>query len=285
MTEQSDSLHHSSLANLQGEIATTNNSVRVYENSNTTSHVYGTLSKGTKVSIIEKSSGWYKIHYSETWRNAKRFDVEEYLNPNNHDIFQHLLLSSSTGVSAKELNKVLIGKGILEGKGQDFINASNKHSVNEVYLIAHALLETGHGTSGLANGIEVGKDKNGNAVVVTGKNRNSLSDVRKVYNMFGIGAYDSCPETCGATYAYNSKWFTPADAITGGAQFVSSSYFARGQNTLYKMRWNYAYPNDQGGFPQYATDVGWAVKQIYQIKNLYSKLNNPTMLYDIPRYK
>ena len=84
--------------------------------------------------------------------------------------FQFLKLSQTAGLNASELNqKVLVNKGILTGKGQAFITAAGKYSINEVYLISHALLETGNGTSELANGI--------------------MYNGKKVYNMYGIGAY------------------------------------------------------------------------------------------------
>ncbi|SDJ31916.1 SH3 domain-containing protein, partial [Natribacillus halophilus] len=217
------------------------------------------------------------------FQNASESEVAQYLNPSNNDRFQHLLLTESVGVSAGQLNNVLSGSGILDGMGQPFIDAGNEHSVNEIYLISHALLETGHGTSRLATGIEVGTNGNGNAQVVTSGNRSNLSNIRTTYNTFGIGAADANPETLGAIYAYNQGWFSPEAAIIGGAEFISQRYVHNdyNQNTLYKMRWNPANP----GFPQYATDIGWAVKQVPRMESLYEQLNNPDLYFDIPEYQ
>ena len=55
-----------------------------------------------------------------------------------------------------------------------------KH-VNEVYLISHALLETGSVKSELANGVEI--------------------DGKKYYNFYGVGALDSDPIKTGSEYA------------------------------------------------------------------------------------
>ena len=41
---------------------------------------------------------------------------------------------------------------MLENQGQAFANAAKLTGVNEIYLIAHALLETGNGQSKLAKG-------------------------------------------------------------------------------------------------------------------------------------
>ena len=75
--------------------------------------------------------------------------------------------------------------------------------------------------------------------------------------MYGIGAVDTCPIDCGAKYAFDKGWFTPDDAIIGGAAFINN-YIDRGQDTLYKMRWNPISP----GHPQYATDVAWATSKL-----------------------
>ncbi len=106
----------------------------------------------------------------------------------------------------------------------------------------------------------------------------------KVYNMFGIGAYDSNPNKYGSERAYSERWLTPEQAIVGGAKFASEGYVNRPsclQNTLYKMRWN---PNNPATH-QYATDIGWAAKQVSGIKKLYDLIDNYTLTFEIPRYK
>src|SRR5699024_9793668 len=129
------------------------------------------------------------------------------------------------------------GKGILSGQADAFIKAGQQYGINDIYLISHALLETGDGTSILANGVKY----NGETV----------------YNMYGIGAYDSCPIECGAERAYEEGWTTPSKAIIGGAKFIGNDYIKTGQNTLYKMRWNPAAMASTNRYvKQYAADRG-----------------------------
>ncbi|WP_117168449.1 N-acetylglucosaminidase [Paraliobacillus sediminis] len=256
-------------------------SVSYYESSSATSHRYGNLSSFLSVNIAETSGSWYRLSTTVTWRNAKYADVKSYVDPNLQDNFQYLVLSETVNVSATDLNRTLAGKGILAGKGSKYLEAGERYGVNEIYLISHSLLESGNGTSPLATGVEVGKNSSGNPTLVTNSNRSSLSSIKTVYNMYGIGAYDSCALSCGATHAYNNNWTSVDTAIVEGAAFVSNNYFGRGQNTLYKMRWNPANP----GSYQYATDIGWASKQISKMKNLYSMLNDPNIVFDIPKYK
>jgi mannosyl-glycoprotein endo-beta-N-acetylglucosaminidase len=259
------------------------------ETASLNAHIYTTYKSGTELAILGEvtgdtwngSSKWYKIKLTGTWLNAMREDVRYYLDPNKNDRFQHLVLTTSSGVSVSQLNNLLSGKGILQGKGELFIEAGQTHAINEIYLVAHALHETGNGCSDLANGVEVGRNSSGDLELVTDSNRSRLTEIKTVYNMFGIGAADSNPKELGAFYAYDKGWFTPRDAIIGGAEFIGQGYLHSGQNTLYKMRWNPANP----GTHQYATDIGWAVKQISRIKQLYEQLENPLLHFEIPVYK
>jgi mannosyl-glycoprotein endo-beta-N-acetylglucosaminidase len=104
--------------------------------------------------------------------------------------------------------------------------------------------------------------------------------------MYGIGAHDSDALHSGAQFAYNAGWFTPEQAIIGGAQFIAQDYIGAGQNTLYKMRWNPdAAQTSSRAAHQYATDIGWADKQIMQMQNLYSLVSSYTLTYDVPVYR
>jgi len=220
----------------------------------------------------DKGMEWYQVAYNKSWVNASPEDVAYYLDPNNFqdsavDSMQFLKLSMTANLNANEVNeRVLAGKGILQSQAATFITAGMTYGVNEMYLISHALLETANGSSQLANGV--------------------LYNGRLVYNMYGIGAYDNSAVNSGAQFAYNAGWFTPEDAIIGGAQFIANGYINAGQDTLYKMRWN---PDSaaQKGYAshQYATDIGWAAKQVKQIYNLYSLIDSYKLILEIPQYK
>ncbi len=280
---------HSPLVNVSSAVGTVGGSgANIREKTKLNAHIYATAKSGEKLTILGEVTGdtwngsnkWYQVRFGD-WRNAKREEVRYNLDPNNNDRFQHLVLTTSAGVSAAQLNNLLSGKGILQGRGQDFIDAGRTHAINEVYLVSHALLETGNGDSDLAKGVEVGKNSKGELVMVTSANRSSLTAIKKVYNMFGIGATDGNAKKGGSFYAYNKGWDTPRKAIIGGAGFIGKGYIHNGQDTLYKMRWNPANP----GHHQYATDMEWAVKQLARIKQLYSQLKNPVLHFDIPVYK
>jgi len=271
---------HSSLVELESRVGrVTATTLNIRSKASTTGHIYGSVKKGTLVTVLKEEedskSKWVEVSYN-AWRNATSSDVKYYLDPTNFSSdnvqrFQFMDLTKSSEVPVSILNQYLEGKGILEGQGQAFIDAGKKYGINEVYLMAHTLLETGNGTSTLAKGIEY----NG----------------KKVYNMFGIGAYDDCPDECGAEAAYDNGWTTPYKAILGGAAFIENGYIGGKnsynivQNTIYKMRWNPELMNNKSfAGHQYATDIGWASKQVKVMSEVYNL--RPFILHlEIPVYK
>ena len=241
--------------------------------------IVGKANDGQRFNIIQtllvNDWHWYQIKFGKTWVNASPEDVGYYVNPNNFaresaSYLQFLKLSESAYLNPKEVNdSILKGKGILDGKASSFIEAGEKNNINEVYLLAHALLETGNGWSDLAQGVWV-TEVDGQPV-----------KPKMVYNMYGIGAVDSAALKKGSEYAYQKGWFTPETAIIEGAAFVAKNYIHKGQDTLYKMRWNPVNP----GTHQYATDIGWAVKQVSRMHDIYRLISDYSLVYDIPRFK
>ncbi|TDT52020.1 Ig-like domain-containing protein [Fonticella tunisiensis] len=225
------------------------------------------------------------------WVSATREQVEYYANPKNflegNAKYQFLKLNFVYGITAQDLDNLIASvpytngrKNILMGKGEVFLRAAQENDINPVYLVSHALLETGNGTSDLAYGILVSQ---------IGKEPDTVIQVepKVVYNVFGVNAKDSDPIRLGAEYAYQNGWFTIDDAILGGAKFIASSYINNPiykQDTLYKMRWNPDFPAQH----QYASDVRWAYNQTTRIKQMFdnfARFANVAQYFEIPRYK
>ena len=209
-----------------------------------------------------------KIQKNGKWIWASGNEIKQYFEPTAKNLtdykFQFLSLAAPAGISEEDAKAYLEDKGILKGQEATFIAAAEANHINEIYLMAHACLETGNGTSKLSKG-----------VVYKGT---------VVYNMFGIKAVDSDPLGEGAAYAYKMGWTTPEKAIMGGAKFISDEYINNDvykQDTLYEMRWNPASP----GTHQYATDVAWAAKQAIRMKKIYECFKDPAIIFDIPIYR
>lgn len=202
-----------------------------------------------------------QINIGWGWYHANRTQTSNAMNPTNIwnstvQRYQMLNLGKYQGIPVSKLNQLLSNKGTLSGQGKAFADGCKRYQVNEIYLIAHALLESGHGKSNFASG------RYG------------------VYNYFGIGAFDSNPNNA-ITFARNEGWTTPAKAIIGGAKFVREGYIDKGQNTLYRMRWNPKNPATH----QYATDINWCKHQATTIHNYYKLIKTSGMFYVRDQYR
>ncbi len=185
-------------------------------------------------SHMEKNTQDVTIQNGEL-TNADEDQIRKYMTTDkDHYPLQHMDLRDKVDTDIETLNEILEGKGILENRGETFLEAQNLHDINVMYLISHAQLETGNGQSELAQGIKTDET---------------------YYNFFGIGAFDKEAVESGASYAEQENWSSPEAAILGGAKFISDNYVNNYQNTLYKMRWNPENP----GHHQYATDIRWPV--------------------------
>nr|WP_263313783.1 GW dipeptide domain-containing protein [Mammaliicoccus sp. Marseille-Q6498] len=208
-------------------------------------------------------------------RNATRAEVKDAMDTSKYandpvQKYQFLDLNKSQNIAVSKLNNLLRGKGILENQGEAFSQAAKAVGINEIYLISHALLETGNGTSQLAKGGAI--DSKGNV---------NLNSKTKYYNMFGVGATDNNALYGGINYAQLSGWNSPAKAILGGAQFISKNYIKAGQNTLYKMRFNPQNP----GTHQYATGIDFAKSSALRISDFYQQIQTDGQYFDVDQYK
>lgn len=214
-------------------------------------------------------------HVPGQWDDASEDEVRTAMDPRTitedaTQKYQFLRLDKAQALSASSVNKLLEGKGILEGQGAAFTQAAKTYDINEIYLISHALLETGNGTSALANG---GYVNSANKVVT--------NEPKKYYNMFGIGAIDTDAVRGGFKTAAHYGWDTVEKAIIGGAKFITSDYLDRGQNTLYRMRWNPSEPATH----QYATDINWASHNATRMKQMYDKIGETGKYFDTDIYR
>lgn len=240
---------------------------------NTTGVVSGVKQQNAKVTVeksgftfaqalsAQLSRGYPQVSNGVSWYRPTNSQVKSAMNPttifnSKTQIYQMLNLGKYQGISVDRLNLILKGKGTLAGQGKAFADGCKKYNINEIYLIAHALLESGNGTSNFASG------------------RYGM------YNYFGIGAYDNNPNNAIA-FAKRRGWTTPAKAIIGGAKFVRQDFINVGQNTLYRMRWNPKHP----GTHQYATDIRWCSNQASTIYSYYKKIGLKGLYFIQDKYR
>lgn len=167
----------------------------------------------------------------------------------------------------------------LRGTGAYFVAAAQKYNINEVYLLAHAAIESAWGCSALAQG--------------------TVKGYSGYMNFYGIGAYDIDPLNGGAALAKSKNWTTPERAIEGAAEWIAKNYVhptvgsakvSGQQNTLYKMKWDVQRAVSEGSvWHQYATSYTWHTGIASVMSNFYSyngiSLDKTGLRFDVPRYQ
>ena len=144
------------------------------------------------------------------------------------------LIGSNIDLSINDMNRLIdtwtegiAYDSVLKGHGEAFIIASKETGLNPIYLLAHAIIESGSGTSYFA------------------RTRN---------NFFGINAVDTNPNL-----AYNMGDGVDA-GIINGAKWIKSNFYNNGYCTLQEMHnGNYATS------PAWASEIEQVGNQLIRI--------------------
>jgi beta-N-acetylglucosaminidase len=165
--------------------------------------------------------GSHTLTIKETGKNGKSDTLSASVTIKNGNPYLTLNLMKPANITAADIvdffNARNQSNSPLKDYAQNFIDAQNRYGVNAQYLVAHAIWETGWGGSDL----------------IGYKN-----------NLYGYGAYDPCPFTCG--YYFQSV----PDSIFRVAYQVRNDYL----NTSGAY---YQGPNLLGMNENYATDQNW----------------------------
>lgn len=200
----------------------------------------GFTNLGTSPSYLKRGTNYYSFDGNYFYTNLVDM-LDDYRNNSSakainsknpfYSYYMYLPNHSMTKYTADDFNQVIISKGYnsksasaMYGEGSSFIASQDKYGVNAMLTFAAALNESASGTSWIA------------------KNKN---------NLFGHGAYDSCPTECAVTYA------TVADGILAHARMTGQGY-----NDPSDWRYHGShYGNKASGMNvKYATDPYWGEK-------------------------
>lgn len=248
----------------------------------------GSTSSALYSMTLKQMTDWqmtnpYVVKAGTTWSEAYNL-----LNPSGgNSMYQFADLRLPSRLSAEHLDSYISSNrqgntGKLAGMGYAFVRASELYGVNECYLLSHAILESGWGTSTLAKGYSYdGKTPINGTYYPAGT----------YYNFYGIGAFDDSPLSGGRSLAIQNGWNTPETAIIGAAKWITSNYTYRtsfAQPTLYDMKWDVRRSSVIGerSWHQYASDVYWANSIATLMGDCFSWNGiTPSMRYIIPVYK
>ncbi|MBM7570256.1 N-acetylglucosaminidase [Aquibacillus albus] len=175
---------------------------------------FGTYKYGKAPDVIDNGEKVY------SW-DGKTFKGETY------SFFNQMNLREESSATAEQLDAYIKAQkpdSPLIGLGETFVAMQEKHQVNAVYLMAHAIHESAWGMS------EIAQDKN---------------------NLYGINATDSNPYGNADTYkSYEAS-------VQYAADFISSYYLTEGNWRYHGM---YLGNKNTGMNVRYASDPFWGQK-------------------------
>ena len=260
---------------------------------------YGTALRSTAPGAYNSSTGEWK-QYEPNWYAASRQTVAYYLDPRSYltdgTCIAFEQLSGGEGVTHAQLKKVLADCAwATDAIIDEFIRAGSKEELEKQKQIDLERLRS-EGKTDAANSLEKVTVTGVSPIYLAVKARSEigtsstqnatgypLSDGKKYYNFFNIGAYGgSNPNYNGILYAQSKGWDTSYKALLGGAWFIFRNYIEDGQDTLFLQRFNltpqytYAY--------QYATDITYACQGGWSTYESYVKngLANTALTFTVP---
>ncbi|MFD3448202.1 N-acetylglucosaminidase [Microbacteriaceae bacterium 4G12] len=193
----------------------------------------------TSQSYYEYTVGYAPKHLNEGMR-YDAFDKTAISGQDSYQYFQYMPLRIRSSYTGDEIDRFIAKQrpdSPLIGTGKYFVAAANKYNLNVAYLVAHAMLESGWGTSKIA------RDKK---------------------NLFGFKAVDSNPYDGAASFA------TWEEGIDYCAQYIDQRYLTPGP-------WTYhgAIIGDKakGMNVMYSSDENWGqqiASIMYRLDTLYS---------------
>lgn len=249
---------------------------------------YDPAQRSTAPGAYDSSTGEWR-QFESGWYAASRETVAYYMDPRSYltdgTCIAFEKLSGGEGVTHEQIKKVLADcVWATDEIIDEFIKAGSKEELEKQKQADIQRLRS-EGKTDAANSLEkvtvtgvspIFLAVKARGEIGTGATQNAtgypLSDGKKYYNFFNVGAYGgSDPNYNGILYAQSKGWDTTYKALLGGSWFIFRNYIEDGKDTTFLQRFNFT-PLYTYSY-QYATDItyaylsgGWNIYQAY-VKN------------------
>lgn len=215
-----------------------------------------------------------KYYDNGNWRCASKTALQYMMDArnsiNNSDIFQFMELTYQE--CTLENIKPMVAGTFLDNDSyiNAILEAGKTHNVSPYYIVALAIQEQGKSGSSTISGI--------------------YSGFEGYYNIFNINASGNNKETIiknALTYAKQKEWTTMELAINGGVEKISTSYIARGQDTLYLQKFDVDNTDEKLYWHQYQQNIMAAQNEGVTIRKTFEEINSIESAYTfvIPVYE
>ncbi len=242
--------------------------------------------RSTEVGYNASTNKWYPYD-GTVWFAASNQLVKYYLDPRTYLYESYIFAFESLSYQEGMQNQTGV-EAILKGS---FMANANAYGEGRTYssIIMDAAKQSNVSPYHLASRM---KQEMGNSAGVAATGRSSTYP--GIYNYFNIGAFDSPSGAAvlnGLKWAstkggsYGRPWNTPSKSIVGGAQYLSQSYIAKGQDTLYTQKYNVTNKNALFNH-QYMTNLQAPSTEGYSQYKAYAAngLLDSSIAFKIPVY-
>lgn len=230
-----------------------------------------------------RPAAWKGEQRDTNWYLATREAVEYCVDPRNFlnekyiFMFEQLTYNGNyhTAQGVQNIIQNTFMRGEIPGEGisysQNFFNLGQNLGVSPFHLASRVYQEQGvNGTSPLISGTYPGYER--------------------YYNYYNIGASGTSDQQViesGLKYARSKGWNTRRSAIAGGAEFISTKYILRGQDTLYLQKFDVDGSYDGLFYHQYMQNITAPMTEGATTRAAYEKtgaLHN-MFVFKIPVYR
>ena len=215
-----------------------------------------------------------KTYDNGNWRCASKTALEYMIDPRNSingsDVFQFMELTYQE-CSVENIRTMVSGSFL---DNDSYINAileaGRNHNVSPYYIVALAIQEQGKSGTSTISG--------------------TYSGYEGYYNIFNINASGNDSATIiknALSYAQQKGWDSMEKAIDGGVEKISTSYIARGQDTLYLQKFDVDNSDGQLYWHQYQQNIMAAQNEGVTIRKTFEEINSIESAYTfvIPLYE
>lgn len=215
-----------------------------------------------------------KTYDNGNWRCASKTALEYMIDPrnsiNDSDVFQFMELTYQE--CSVENIKTMVSGSFLDNDSyiNAILEAGKNHNVSPYYIVALAIQEQGKAGTSTISG--------------------TYSGYEGYYNIFNINASGNDSATIiknALSYAQQKGWDSLEKAIDGGVEKISTSYIARGQNTLYLQKFDVDNSDGQLYWHQYQQNIMAAQNEGVTIRKTFEEINSIESAYTfvIPLYE
>lgn len=252
--------------------------------------------KSTEKDAYDASTGKWKVFDGSTWVAASKAAVAYFMDPRNYlndrSIYMFELLEYQSQYQTKSGVNTILSNTPFYNKKFSYTDV-NTGAAKTICYVTHSWRQRRlckarpyHLASRVKQ--EVVTSATTTSTAVTG----TVSSYPGIYNFYNIGATSSStPVLNGLKWASDKKagtylrpWTDPYRSIVGGAQYISSGYIAKGQNTCYLEKFNVT--SYKRYSHQYMTNVEAAYEESIKTKKAYAgMMDKSPLVFSIPVYE